>query len=276
MDFREKHIVVTGAASGMGKLFVLRFLELGAVVAAWDIDEDGLRRLTRDAQGLEITPRQKRLFVYTCDLMSPEAIEESATKTLEDLDQVDVLVNNAGVVSGNWISDLSDQELVRTFSINTFALFRVTRAFLPAMIRRGEGHVVTMASAGGLIGTPRLSDYSASKSAAVAFDESLRLEMKSQGHAIKTTLICPFFVDTGMFSGVHTRFSWLLPILRPEIVVEKAIRTIHRQQARLIMPWFVYTVFLLRLFPVSWFDRLASFFGISRSMDHFEGRKTSE
>ena len=75
-----------------------------------------------------------------------------------------------------------------------------------------------------------------------------------------------------MFSGVRTRFSWLLPILKPEKVVERTIRSIQRGQTRLIMPWFIYSVFPLRLFPTRVFDSVASFFGIMRSMDDFQGR----
>lgn len=272
IDFSNNHIVITGAASGMGRLFTLTFLGLGARVAAWDIDSEGLARLVESGKSVS-SPTENHLHVYTCDLADNNSILLAAEETLRDFGHVDILLNNAGVVNGNWISELSDQDIEKTFAVNALAPFRVTKAFLPEMISRGKGHVVTIASASAFLGTPKLADYSASKSAAVAFDESLRLEMKHLGHPVKTTLICPFYVDTGMFSGVKTRFSWLLPILSSEFVVKKTVRAIYTGKKRLIMPRFVLAVFLIRVLPVAWFDALITFFGISRSMDDFEGHK---
>ena len=84
-----------------------------------------------------------------------------------------------------------------------------------------------------------------------------------------TTVVCPYFVDTGMFDGAKTRFAWLLPILRPERVVDRIVRSIQKDRRRLVMPWFVYSAWPSRLLPVSWFDWLMDFFGVSYSMDEF-------
>ncbi len=264
MNFNSKHIVVTGAANGMGRLLTRRFVSLGARVAALDIDTDGLRSLDEQSGSGVLT--------FECDVSDPLAIRRVADLVLRELGHVDILVNNAGIVSGSFITELSDEALTRTFAVNTLAPFRVTKAFLPSMISRDAGHIVTVASAGGFVGAPRLSDYSASKFAAVGFDDSLRMEMKQLGHPIRTTLICPFFVGTEMFTGVESRFPRLLPVMTPEYVVERTIRAVYRRRSRLILPWFVYTTFLLRLLPVPWFDRLATFFGVTGAMDTFQGR----
>ena len=86
-----------------------------------------------------------------------------------------------------------------------------------------------------------------------------------------TTLVCPFYVDTGMFDGVKTRFSWLLPILSPETVVRRIVSAIENDRRRVVMPWFIYTSWLSRLLPVDWFDGLMAFFGVTHSMDEFRG-----
>ena len=86
------------------------------------------------------------------------------------------------------------------------------------MIARDEGHVVTVASAAGLVGVKGLVDYSSSKFAAVGFDEALRMELADTAPGVKTTVVCPFFIDTGMFEGAQTRFAWLLPILKEQNV----------------------------------------------------------
>src|SRR5207249_2932649 len=93
--------------------------------------------------------------------------------TLRDVGPIDILVNNAGVVSGRTLLEARDDDILRTFDVNTLALFWTTRAFLPAMLERGTGHVVTIASAAGLVGTSRLVDYCASKHAAVGVDRSM-------------------------------------------------------------------------------------------------------
>ena len=103
-------------------------------------------------------------------------------------------------------------------------------------------------------------------------DEALRMELAQGDVDIKTTLVCPFYASTGMFDGVKTRFSWLLPILDPEYVADRTVKAIEKNRRRLIMPPFAYTSFALRLLPVPVFDFLIDFFGVSRSMENFTGR----
>ncbi|NNF04699.1 MAG: SDR family oxidoreductase, partial [Rhodothermales bacterium] len=242
-ELNGKNVLVTGAASGIGRALTERFLDAGAAVAALDIDEPGLERLARDLSG------RGRLAVIRCDLTNPEDIVTAAAEADSTVGPVDILVNNAGIVTGDHFVDLDDADLVRTFEVNILAPMRMTRALLPGMIQRGSGHIVTIASAGGLIATARLSAYSASKFAAVGFDEALRVEMKEAGHPIRTTLVCPYFIDTGMFAGVRSWFP-LLPVLSTDRVADRIVRAVARKRRRLLMPWLVYLVFPLRLLPV--------------------------
>lgn len=81
------------------------------------------------------------------------------------------------------------------------------KAFLPDMMERNHGHIVNIASSAGLVGVTGLADYCASKFAAVGFDESLRFELEYlKKDGIHTTVVCPFFINTGMFEGAKTRF----------------------------------------------------------------------
>jgi all-trans-retinol dehydrogenase (NAD+) len=157
--------------------------------------------------------------------------------------------------------------------VNTMALFWTAKAFLPEMIHRNTGHIVTVASAAGLVGTARLADYCASKYAAVGFDESIRAELKQTAPGVKTTVICPYYINTGMFRGAKTRFSWLLPILDERYAADRMVDAIRRQRSRLIMPPLVYTVPLLRLMPVAVFDWVVTFLGVNASMHDFRGRR---
>jgi all-trans-retinol dehydrogenase (NAD+) len=266
-DIKGSRALITGAASGIGRRLATELGRAGASLVLWDIDERGLD----DAQA-ELRGAGREVRTYACDLTRREDIEAVAGRTLADCGPVDILVNNAGIVSGKNLLEITPAEIERTFQVNTLALFWTSKAFLPGMLERDRGHIVTIASAAGLAGTSRLTDYCSSKFAAVGFDESLRVELKRQGSRIVTTVVCPFYTDTGMFEGVKTRFPWLLPILDPDYVVRRTVSAIAKDRRRLIMPRFVYSGWPSRLLPVGWFDALMAFFGISHSMDDFRGR----
>ena len=260
--------LVTGGASGIGRALALRFASAGGQVIVLDVDQSGLDGLARDAAGLTGS-----IHPYHCDLSDRAAIADCAERVKHEVGDVELLVHNAGIVAGAALLDLTDEQIERTFQINTFALFFLTRAFLPAMVARKRGHIVTIASAGGLAGTAKLTDYCASKFAAVGFDDALRAELAYLGQPIDTTLVCPYYINTGMFEGVSTRFPSLLPLLSPDYVVERIATAIARRKKRLIMPRFVYTTWLVRLLPVTLGDRLMHFFGVTQSMDQFKGRQ---
>lgn len=265
-ELRGRVILITGAASGLGRRMALSLAARGAKLALWDINQAGLDQVASELpQGCE-----KRTFV--CDISKREAVYESAAKVQAELGPVDILINNAGVVSGQDFLEIPDEKIERTFGVNTLALFWLAKAFLPAMVERNSGHIVTIASSAGLIGVRKLSDYSASKYAAVGFNESLRMELAFRAPKVRTTVVCPFFIDTGMFRGVRSRFPFLLPILKEEKVVARIIRAIERDQAELMMPWLVKTIPFFRAFPTAVFDAVANVLGVNVSMNEFIGR----
>jgi short-subunit dehydrogenase len=266
-DYAGRTVLVTGAASGIGRLLALRFAAEGASVVLWDVNAQGL-----DAVRAEIAAAGGTARAYACNLADRRAIAAVAAKTLAEAGPVDILVNNAGIVSGKTLLDATDDDIQRTFDVNALALFWTTRAFLPAMLARDRGHVVTIASAAGIVGTSRLVDYCASKHAAVGFDEALRLELRRAGSRVKTTVVCPFYISTGMFAGVKTRVPLLLPILEPEYAVNRIVEAVRRDRRRLVMPRFVYLTWLVRILPVGVFDAVMEFFGVNKSMDEFTGR----
>ena len=274
MKLAGRRVLVTGGAQGMGLLIACGAAERGAHVAIWDLNE---KALPDAASRISAARRSDDQIVASdaVDVGDPVAVSGAAERLRASFGEMDVLVNNAGVVSGKRLVDLSPEEVLRTLRVNTAALFWTTGAFLPSMIERGEGHIVTMASAGGLIGVPGLSDYCASKFGAVGFHESLRNELRRTAPGVRTSLICPFFVDTGMFAGVRTRFPFLLPILEPSRVAKAAVRAIEKDRAMVVLPWFINSLKLLRLLPAGWLDPVAAFFGIHSAMDTFSGRQES-
>ena len=144
-SFDKRSVLVTGAASGIGRLLAQRFHAAGATVIAWDVDAAGL-----DALVAELGPG--RVHAHRCDLQDRDDVRRQAARVLAQTGPVDVLVHNAGVVSGKFLLDATEEDIERTLRINTLALFWTTRAFLPAMLERDRGTVVTVSSAAGLVG----------------------------------------------------------------------------------------------------------------------------
>ncbi|GMR22758.1 MAG: SDR family oxidoreductase [Acidobacteriota bacterium] len=263
-ELRDARVVITGAASGLGRRMALGVAERGGTLSLWDVNEAGLDAVVAEIEGLG-----GRAQPVVCDVSDRRAVYAAAGGIAAP---VDVLINNAGVVSGKSLLEIPDEQIERSLQINTQSLFWMTKAFLPAMIERNRGHIVTIASAAGLIGVPRLTDYCASKFAAVGFDESLRVELRQRAPGVRTTVVCPYYIDTGMFEGVKTRFSFLLPILKEAKVADRILKAVERDRPRLQMPALVHTIPLLRLLPVQWFDTVARVLGISASTDDFVGR----
>ena len=262
-----KHVVVTGGASGIGRLVAGQMAALGASVTLVDKDSAGLLRAES-----ELCAAGGDARTAVCDVGDKAAVAAAADEIVSAAGPVDILVNNAGVVSGRLLLDLTDEQIERTFRVNTLALFWTTRAFLPGMIERGFGHVVTVASAAGLIGTCRETDYAASKHAAIGFNEALRMELHRLAPGVHTTIVCPYYIDTGMFSGVRTRIPLLLPILKEEQVAARIVRAVQLNRPQVQMPWMVRTLPLTRLLPVAAFDRIADMLGLNACMDEFCGR----
>jgi all-trans-retinol dehydrogenase (NAD+) len=246
----------------------LKLAQAGARVTIWDINAAALAATVAELAALP--GGAARGFV--CDVSNRDDVYARAAETEAAVGPVDILVNNAGVVSGRDFLELPDEKIEATFAVNVLALFWTGKAFLPSMIARGSGHVVTIASASGLIGVARLADYAASKWAAIGFDESLRAELRKIAPGVLTTVICPYYINTGMFRGVRSRFPWLLPILEEDDVAARVVRAIRRGKRRLIMPWPVHVVPVIRFLPVGLFDWVANFLGVNSSMDEFVGR----
>lgn len=214
-----------------------------------------------------------KIIVQNVNLTNRESIEAAGKALLRATGRVDILVNNAGIVNGKPFLECEAELIQRTMDVNATAHFWTCRSFLPGMIERKKGHVVTIASMAGHTGVPRLADYAASKFAAVGFDESLRVEMKKYNTGVKTTCVCPFYISTGMFEGVKSRLSFLMPILTPEYVVEQIVGAVKRNDEMLMMPYSMNLLPIARLFPVPIQDWLAELVGVHSSMDNFTGHR---
>lgn len=125
------------------------------------------------------------------------SVKEAAIKAKAQFGDVSILINNAGIVNGKTIMELNEKDIERTLAVNTVGIIRTIHEFLPGMIANKRGHIITVSSMGGLSGVNKGVDYCGSKFGAVGIDESLRYELQKSGHHqyIKTTCICPYFID---------------------------------------------------------------------------------
>ncbi|MGO2038181.1 MAG: SDR family oxidoreductase [Brevibacterium sp.] len=258
-------VLITGAGSGIGRLMALDAAARGAAeVIIWDLSADS-GNAVRD----EIVATGTAARAFAVNVGNTAQVNAAA----EETGPVDVLINCAGVVTGKKLVDADEEAIRRVYDVNTLALYWVTRAFLPGMLERDRGTVVTIASAAGFTGVARQTDYSASKFAAVGFTESLRAELRADGSKVSTLVVCPYYINTGMFDGVTTKFPRLLPILEETDVATQVLDSIESGREQLVMPSLINLVPAMRLLPTRAFDSLMDVLGINKTMDHFTGRR---
>jgi short-subunit dehydrogenase len=257
-SFHAKNVLITGGASGIGKLIADQILAKGAKnVIIWDLSP---------------APEEHPFYWQQLDVSKQEQVA-SAVEKLQQSDLIpDILILNAGVVSGGFFVDQTVEQSRKMLDVNIYGVIFPAHFLLPLMIAKGEGHVVTIASAASMLSNPRMAVYAATKWAVYGWSESLRLELKLQKTNIHVTTVAPSFIDTGMFAGA--KVNPLLPNLKPEKAACKIISGIERNKRFVRMPALVYLFPLLKgLLPASWFDVLiGKGMGVYNSMTHFKGR----
>jgi all-trans-retinol dehydrogenase (NAD+) len=260
-------VLITGAGSGLGREMALRFGENRAKVVLVDVDEVGLKETHRQVELI----RGSRVWYYVCDLMDRAAIQAMAQKTKQEVGVVTILVNNAGVVSGKTLLELSDEDIIRTIGVNTLANFWTVRAFLPDMQTLNRGHVVTLASLAGHAGNVGLTDYCASKYAAVGFTESLRMEILNKDYDIQVTEISPWFIRTGMFNGTD---PGLIPMRSTASAVNAIMKGILTNEDVVFIPcYFRFLLFIKTITPFKSYFAFSRALGSLNAMATFIGRQ---
>merc|ERR1711973_943446 len=242
-EIRGQIVLITGAGGGIGRLLALGLAKLGGKIVCWNVAKlanEETVRLIKENNGTAVG--------YQIDLTKKSEIYRVAELVKSEVGKVDILINNAGVVSGKSIMECSDEQIARTFDVN-------------------------VASMAGLNGINRLVDYCSSKFAVVGLTESLDIELKVEDHTeIKTTVICPFFVKTPLFDGIKSK---IVPVLTPEKVAEDTINAILTEQALCIVPSYLIVVqFVKNMVPIKAWEQMAYLFGMDRTMADFEGPKT--
>ena len=265
---KDNCILITGGASGIGRIMGRMALEKGArCLVIWDINE------TNIASTIEEFRNIGNVKGYKVDVSDNSQVTETAATTIKECGNVDIVINCAGIVANNATFDQQSlNDIERTIRINSIAPMVIAKQFLPGMIERNHGHICNIASAGGMISNPRMSVYAASKWAVIGWSDSVRIELKQMKSKVRFTTIAPYFINTGMFDGVKSR---LLPILEPEPTSRKIIKAIEKNRNFKGIPFGYHFIrFCQAILPTALFDYIfGEVAGIFHAMDNFKGRK---
>ncbi|MCO4764531.1 MAG: SDR family oxidoreductase [Myxococcales bacterium] len=189
--FANKVAIVTGAASGIGLETTRQLAAAGAIVIAAD----------RDAEGLKAA-EANNVHTAVLDVTDTEAFRKLIDDTAAEHGHIDYLFNNAGIAGkAGEVRDLVPADWQRMVDINLLSVVHGASFAYAHMRKRGSGHIVNMASAAGLLGTPTMIPYSVTKAAVVAFSRDFRSE--AAGFGVNVTVLCPGFIESKIFENAE-------------------------------------------------------------------------
>ncbi|MEP3480374.1 MAG: SDR family oxidoreductase [Fuerstiella sp.] len=194
-SFAGKQIVLTGAASGIGRALALRLAEEGAALHLVDINQDGLNELAAQIPNAVAA-------VWQCDLSSATDIDRWLDQLEVFPSPIDGLINNAGVAYYGATDAMTMQQWDWLMNINLSAPIRITQRLLPALMQRPDAHIVNMCSISGLVAGGRFAAYHTSKFGLIGFTEAIRAEFGRKG--IGVTAICPGPVQTALYDSAES------------------------------------------------------------------------
>ena len=261
-----KVALITGGASGIGKIMARLLLERNSKVIIWDINQSKI-----DETITELSSKGT-IIGFNVDVSNLEQIKNTAKKVTQEIGSIDILINNAGIIVGKYFNEHSSSDILKTMEINANAPMLITREFLEDMLQKNSGHICNIASSGGLVSNPKMSVYAASKWSVIGWSDSLRLEMKQLKKNVQITTIMPYYINTGMFAGVQSK----IPILEPEAAALTIIKAIEKNKKMVTIPGYIYRFTRLgqAIMSINVFDWFAgSLLGIYKTMEHFTGRK---
>lgn len=216
-ELKNKNCFITGAANGIGRSFALALAREGMNLFISDIDMVNLKEVKSEIENIGA-----KVVTAKCDVTKFEDFQKNAKKFYSEIGNVDLLINNAGIVIGGSIFEITLEDWRELLNVNLWSIIYSLKVFLPKMVERRKGHIVNMASGAGVLGATEPLPYIASKFAVVGLSEALFGQLNSYG--INVSVIVPTYVRTGIFQKCKVKYSQKLI----DDVGEKKLREISQ------------------------------------------------
>jgi len=199
--FKDRVAVVTGGASGLGRAMALRLAREGMKIVLADVEKEALGKTEK-----EFSEAGYPVLAVRTDVSKGHDLDALADKAFKTFGGVHILCNNAGVAPGGTVWEQSEKDWAWTLGVNVWGVIHGIRAFVPRMLEQNvEGHVVNTASVAGLLSLPGMAMYCMSKHAVVTLTECLHHDLIEFGAKIRTSVLCPAFVPTGISDSERNR-----------------------------------------------------------------------
>lgn len=227
---KGKIVLISGASSGIGALTASMLAERGAIPVLTGRNVERLKKQAASIKG--------ECSYYVMDVTKTDDVQSTVDAVIAKYGKIDILLNNAGYGQFETIADMPVEQFQAMMDTNYMGIVRCVKAVLPHMQKRGEGHIVNIASMAGKIGSSKSTSYSATKHAVLGFTNSLRMELRPQG--IRVSAINPGPIDTEFFaladpSGSYVKnVSWFM--MKAEYVSRAIVRVMEKRTAELDLP----------------------------------------
>jgi len=202
-DLQDKVAVITGGASGIGLAVAERAAAEGMKLVLGDIEEGPLREAER-----ALADRGTEVLGVVTDVSEAASVRDLRDQALDRFGAVHLVHNNAGVGTGGLIWEVSEEDWRWILGVNLWGVVHGVNAFVPLLVEQGEGHVVNTASIAGLVASPFLGPYNATKQAVVAISETLFKDLQIAGSTVGVSVLCPGFVRTRIAESERNRPAW--------------------------------------------------------------------
>jgi short-subunit dehydrogenase len=251
IPLKDKVVLITGASSGFGEDAAWFFAAEGCklVLAARRIDRlQALAARLQDEGGEAIA--------VPVDIVNADDVDNMVKTAIDLYGRIDILFNNAGIGRVDWFEKHSDErDLDMLVRVNLISMMQVTRKVLPYMFKRREGHIINMISVAGLISTPLIASYSASKFGARAFTDSLRREVAPLGIKVSGIYPGPASTEFGSHVGKSKTYGSVRSMLKGRLTSDYVARRVvdvakRPRRSRIIPWWYRVLVTVDTLFPV--------------------------
>ncbi|MFW9866836.1 MAG: SDR family NAD(P)-dependent oxidoreductase [Candidatus Thorarchaeota archaeon] len=199
-DFKNKNGFITGAASGIGRSLALELAREGMNLYITDINLEGLENVRKEIKQVGV-----KVFSHKCDVTNFEDWKKCEEDFRNNLGEIDLLVNNAGIAVGGSILELEIEDWEKVIGVNLWSIIYSLKTFVPRMLERGSGHIVNVASGAGIFGSAEPLPYVTTKFAVVGLSEALFGNLNMVG--INVSIICPWIISTNIWKTSALKVS---------------------------------------------------------------------